>query len=143
MGLVRIATEKQGRLLSYRAMRRFVWLLIPVGLFAAVLVYDVVCASQVTLPPDVTTLDTYLAWQPGDHTGVIRHRGDAEYLVVFGPLVGFVSSGPAAYVFDKSGRLVDWTVDSGDSFSFQQKWNPPGVRVEVDSNYAGQWVEEQ
>jgi len=32
-------------------------------------------------------------------------------------------SGPPAYIFDSQGRLIDWTSDSGDDPSFQDRWS--------------------
>lgn len=39
-----------------------------------------------------------------------------------------LSSGPSAYVFDETGRLVDWTSDMGDDPVFANPWFSPGTR---------------
>jgi hypothetical protein len=50
-----------------------------------------------------------------------------EYLALFGPaqaFPGFPSGGPV-YIFDRAGRLVDWTPDEGDDEAFRLRW--PGI----------------
>lgn len=60
--------------------------------------------------------------QPGRVVEVTRDG--VRYLVAFGPMDPWlaVPSGPAAYVFDPDGKLVDWTGDSGDDPAFQVLW---------------------
>ena len=41
---------------------------------------------------------------------------------VKGRLVPAVPSGPSAYIFDRSGRLVEWCWDIGDNSAFDDKW---------------------
>ncbi len=54
------------------------------------------------------------------------------YFIAFGPMDTWlaVPSGPAAYVFDESGDMVDWSSDIGDDASFQSQW-PSGPTTEV------------
>lgn len=46
------------------------------------------------------------------------------YWVAYTPIESgwSVPSGPAAYVFDQSGTLIDWTGDSGDDDTFAARW---------------------
>jgi len=50
--------------------------------------------------------------QPG-HYGVLAHDTYSRW---------YFSSGPPAYLFDRSGNLVDYTLDSGDSQKFQDDY---------------------
>jgi hypothetical protein len=53
------------------------------------------------------------------------NRSGEDYLVVLGnvPNEGLsLPSGPPAYIFNKSGNLVDWTGDLGEASDFLRKW---------------------
>ena len=76
------------------------------------------------VPPVDLTLDTFFDWQPATKWAVIKTAGDEEYLILIGPLRGILPSGPSAYVFDKTGELVDWETDVGDSVRFERRWLP-------------------
>jgi len=60
------------------------------------------------MPSRVTTLTT------NGSTFVIAY-GRGDYWLA-------VPSGPAAYVFDQSGRMVTWSFDTGDDDRFQRDW---------------------
>jgi hypothetical protein len=51
-------------------------------------------------------------------------KGGSNYFIAFSPTDSRLAlpSGPAAYVFDSSGRLVSWSRDSGDDGEFQRDW---------------------
>lgn len=59
---------------------------------------------------------------PSRVTKVVVDEG--EFFIAYSPLDFRMAlpSGPAAYVFDRSGRMVEWTPDTGDDGSFQQDW---------------------
>lgn len=125
---------------------RYDWLAAPAVLlllFGTILAYDIVSLRQARPPEHVRTLKSFLEWRPGPHPALVRHIAGDKHLVVFAALHGFLASGPAAYVFDASGRLVDWAGDSGDDNTFQQKWSPAGRRIEIDTEFVRDWVEEQ
>jgi hypothetical protein len=87
-----------------RAERRWADVNNPAGKFTAVVEY----LATGRLPSRVTTLSVkgenyWIAYGPMDH-------GEA------------IPSGPAAYVFDATGRLIAWSHDTGDDRSFQQAW---------------------
>ena len=73
-------------------------------------------------PASVRTLDDYLAWRPKTTPMFRLTVGDEEFIKIYGPTTGFLNSGPPGYVLDQSGKLVDWTSDSGDDDEFNQKW---------------------
>jgi hypothetical protein len=47
-----------------------------------------------------------------------------NYFIAYSPMDYRLAfpSGPAAYVFDGSGRMVSWSRDSGDDVTFQRDW---------------------
>lgn len=121
-------------------MRWFVPPLFMIAAFAAVVAYEVREMRRSTPPSDMKTLDAFFDWQPGPHSGIMRTKDGAEHLVIFGPLAGFAPSGPPAYAFDRTGQLVDWTPDCGDSPRFEDRWHVAGARVEIDREFAREWT---
>ena len=81
-------------------------------------------ASQQRLVPAkrASTLSEFLDWQPACDTFAKINVGSKRHIIAYGPLCGWLPSGPSAYVFDDTGRLVDWSSDIGDSPSFDKKW---------------------
>lgn len=71
-----------------------------------------------------STLNEYLAWrQSAGQFAAVDVRG-RQHLIAYGPAGGgLLPSGPAAYVFDGAGRLVDWSADIGDDSRFDRRWN--------------------
>jgi hypothetical protein len=112
-------------------------LLLP---FAAIVAYDLWAMRRSVPPGSVTTIEAFFDWQPGTHRAVQRYVDGKEHLVIFGPLAGLLPSGPPAYVFDESGRLIDWVQDSGDNSEFQNRWGPAGPRINVDRPFAESWT---
>ena len=60
--------------------------------------------------------------QPSRVTKV--QKQDKTFFIAFGPLDIWLAlpSGPAAYVFDESGRMIQWSEDPGDDSEFQKLW---------------------
>lgn len=76
-----------------------------------------------TVPPaSVTGVDSFLNWQPHTTRFAILSQSGGEYLMGTGPGGGLLPSGSSAYVFDRSGRLVDWSPDIGDDTDFDERW---------------------
>ena len=67
----------------------------------------------------------------------VRVSNPANHIVVFGdPTAALwtLPSGPPAYLFDETGQLIDFTIDAGDSATFQEVYNiESGVEVRVQS----------
>ena len=87
-------------------------------LFAFVIVavlYVEIPLSGARPPKDLKTIAQFLAWKSGAITGRGTFKnGSAAYTVFMGPAGRYLSSGPAAYLFDNHGQFVDWTADMGD-----------------------------
>ena len=48
-----------------------------------------------------------------------------DYILATAPMVEWaLQSGPPMYVFDSQGRLLDYTLDSGDDPAFMNRWYP-------------------
>ncbi|MBI5684283.1 MAG: hypothetical protein HZC54_04325 [Verrucomicrobia bacterium] len=72
----------------------------------------------------VQTIQDFLQQMPPP-TRVRRFsHSNATYYDVWGQLGGMLRfpSGPPSYIFDLTGRLVDWTYDRGEARDYEQKW---------------------
>jgi hypothetical protein len=89
------------------------------------------------------TYKEYLSVMPASPLITIVRSGDHEYLRVAGPVRAWacLPSGSAAYVFDKKGKLVDWTRDDGDDNRFTKKWGW-GARNSITQREALQWIDD-
>ena len=56
---------------------------------------------------------------------VKAHRNGKTYFVAYGPLDTWLAipSGPAVYVFDEKGQMVEWSRDIGNDAKFQSEWS--------------------
>jgi len=85
------------------------------------------------------TASEYLAAGRAPSRVVRVQKDNAAFLVAYGPKDTWLAipSGPAAYVFDRNGKLIDWTWDSGDDPGFQSRWTQRGSEsttvVELES----------
>lgn len=72
------------------------------------------------------SFDAVLAHIPTPQRFGTLERDGTTYVVVIGRLTRiYLASGPPVYVFDRSGRLVDWTYDIGDDPRFSEQWGNP------------------
>jgi hypothetical protein len=90
------------------------------------------------IPPVDLTLHTFFDWHPATKWTAMKSAADEEYLILIGPLRGILPSGPSAYVFDKTGELVDWETDVGDSVRFERCWLPWSW-IPIDREAAAEW----
>jgi hypothetical protein len=90
-------------------------ILLPAGLFAGFILLDSIPLSDARPPENLQTLEEFRAWKAGRILGRGTYTtAGATYTVMLGPPGRYLASGPAAYLFDNSGRFVDWTSDKGD-----------------------------
>ena len=109
--------------------------------FAAYVAVEVICQCRAKPPATVQNLEQFLEWQTRLRRAELQDVGGRTFVVMHGPLAGLVPSGPPVYVFDSTGRLVDWTTDSGDDPRFQDQWFGPNRNArEVSAADARQQV---
>jgi len=74
-------------------------------------------------PEHVRDATSYLDWRPDTQVFAILDGPGGEHLMAIGPGGGVLPSGPSAYIFDRTGRLVDYSLDIGDDPDFDERWN--------------------
>jgi hypothetical protein len=93
--------------------------MLPVAYVVAAAAYQ----SGLAPAPDVKTY-AQLKAQGVPLTRAVRVTNPPKHFIVFGnAALWTLPSGPPAYLFDESGRLVDFTCDVGDSATFQNEYN--------------------
>jgi hypothetical protein len=103
-------------------------------------------AEAVRPPAGLTSLPAFLNARP--QTDKIRrfvHDGKVYLEVIGEPYKGPLSlaSGPPVYVFDETGKLVDWSRDIGDAPSFLDKWGNFSNGTFISAEEARQLVKAQ
>jgi hypothetical protein len=96
-----------------------------------------------TVPPaSVATFPAFVEWRRSPRDIEVIRQGGGEYLLATARGGGLLPSGPAGYVFDRSGRLVDWSSDIGDDPRFRDKWVPSSQRTgpHLDVTGARKWL---
>lgn len=116
-----------------------------VGLLAACLLLFLLVGTrntrllnEATPPPGMEGFEQYVAWHPHTTRFAVRVANGGEYVEAQGPLVG--GSGPSCYVFDRSGRFVDWTFDSGDDPAYREKWQGAQPNQFLDREGVRKWM---
>lgn len=65
----------------------------------------------------------YRAKLPEPRSARMLKKGESDYVAYYGPVTTLAMvSGPPVYVFDLSGKLVDWSRDMGDDPRFAEEW---------------------
>ena len=68
-------------------------------------------------------------------TRVTKVRKDgATYFIAYSPMDTWLAlpSGPAAYVFDETGKMINWSCDAGDDPNFEKNWPLPQERSSIE-----------
>jgi hypothetical protein len=117
-------------------------LFIPLLWFLGNLIYwEHEAHRQLEPPPNVTSLREFVAWKgPAATYWIIHDRGLVIARVQFHES-DRLASGPAAYVFDSTGKLVDWTEDDGEGF--YQHWPFPTAQDAAPAADAVEFVAER
>ena len=98
------------------------------GLLALVVVAWLACEryhTHISNPTGrATTYAEYRARLPTPRSVEIVRSGGVQYYAAVGPIKPPLvrASGPPMYVFDDSGRMIDWTIDRNDDPRFQKRW---------------------
>ncbi|MEM0982548.1 MAG: hypothetical protein AAGI17_01215 [Planctomycetota bacterium] len=96
--------------------------------------------DRFTPPPGVHDLQTFLSWRP-QPPGVYGVVANGEKFLLVESIIPDTmhASGPAAYVFDTNGSLVDWEIKTGEGLPFDTNWYTlPQVPVPLES--ASEWL---
>jgi hypothetical protein len=103
-------------------MKRFRWTIIAFVVIAMMFATDRLLYWRCVPPAGVTDVVSFLNWQPATERFAMLAGGDGQHLMATGRRGGLLPSGPSGYVFDRSGRLVDWSRDIGDDSRFDDHW---------------------
>ena len=116
-------------------------ILFVLALLLAVFVLDRLTLRGAAPPPGVADLKAFLEWNANaSRFHVVRKDGREHLAVMAGPR-GLLSHGPSAYVFEKSGRLLEWTADTRSDHAFRQRWPIEAGGTELNERTAPGWVE--
>jgi hypothetical protein len=98
---------------------------VVIALFAVYAAYNARVGMRLEPPATVTDMRSFLKVMPEPGRVYVHSIEDVECMIFEGPIPSsflYTPSGPPAYVFDSSGKLVDWTTDRGDDPRFQATW---------------------
>jgi hypothetical protein len=125
-------------------MTTFRWIILIACLVVIYVAAEVLLHRRVVPPPTVDSFATMVEWRMPRSIEVIE-EGDSEYLLATGWGSGVLPSGPSAYVFDRSGKLVDWSGDMGDDPQFYGKWIRTSKREtrQLDLVAAFEWIDSE
>ena len=96
----------------------------PVTFVVRLVIWESRAQSQLPPPAAVKTIQDFDVWRGDEARYFLRHDQSGPGVVA---RVNFhtgerLASGPASYIFDSTGKLVDWTIDEGDDTRFQKRW---------------------
>ncbi|HVS70373.1 MAG TPA: hypothetical protein VHQ47_03875 [Phycisphaerae bacterium] len=104
-------------------MRTRWWVVLGIGVVVGFLGEEVAGGWRLQPRGRAETLREFLAWRPGEQRFAEVEVGGKAGVLAVGPMGGLLSSGPSVYVYDGSGKLVDWTADEGDDSAFDGRWD--------------------
>lgn len=109
------------------------WIVVTITVLSGVVFFWrlEIALGRMRPPEDVVDLDTFLEEMPAPSRGFVMRIAGEEYVELEGPMMShhLMPSGPPAYVFDSSLRLVDWSSDIGDDPKFVSEWRNGYRRV--------------
>lgn len=123
-------------------MKRFRVIITVIVLIAVWITTERLMYRRTVPPASVTDFSAFNQWQQSPRDIEVIRQGGTDYLLAMGAGGGLLPSGPSGYVFDRSGRLVDWSSNIGDDPRFRDKWIPASKRSgpHVDVDGAMRWV---
>jgi hypothetical protein len=102
---------------------------------------EVLLIRRAKPPEGVQDFRAFMRWRPETNRFFLHAVDGQEFLEAVGPSAGVVPSGPSGYVFDRSGRLIDRTMDSGDDSRFQRHYRSSAPRRILDLPAAEEWLQ--
>jgi hypothetical protein len=111
-------------------MKRFRWLMLFGVLIGGCFTAEYASYRRADPTGCVFTLSEFLAWRQWAEQFALVDVGGQQHVIAYGPAgrTFLMASGPAAYVFDARGKLVDWSPDIGDDSVFDNKWGAQRAR---------------
>ncbi len=103
-------------------MKPYGWTILFVVLIGGYVAAEVVAHRRAEPGDRADKLGEFLTWQSTTDDFARLHANGKQHIIAFGPAGRMFPSGPAAYVFDETGSLVDWSNDIGDDSRFDDKW---------------------
>ena len=110
-------------------MKRFRGATIVLAVIGALVLTEYISHKRVNPTGKFTNLREYLAYRPSSDWFETLDGDGKHYVIAYGPMASWLmlSSGSSAYVFDNTGRLVDWSSDVGDDGNFHARWDSKGL----------------
>lgn len=103
------------------------WLILAAVLIGGCVATEVACYRRNVPDSRAATLAEYLAWRPSAAEFAVVESGGRRHVIAYGPKSWpMLASGPSAYIFDDTGRMVDWSPDIGDDPAFDERWTAQG-----------------
>ena len=129
-------------MVRYPAVKRYRTIIFIVLLIVASLATEAWLDRRAAPPAAVTDFASFSRWREPRSLEVIQ-QGGSEYLFATASGGRMLKSGPSGYVFDRSGKLVDYSTDVGDDPRFRDKWIPRwyGKGQQLDADGARRWIE--
>jgi len=127
----------------HRTFRIQIILLLTAGAFFFLWIgYTFTAAQRAVPPPDVRRWEDYLAEMPQPRSFMlIQMFTGEEFLLAVGPKPKTpFAKGPPMYVFDREGRMIDWTADSGEDADFTKQWIDLTMQEEIEQATARGWL---
>ena len=94
-----------------------------------------------SVAPGGETLAACLVKMPAPLRAEVFAQDGQEYLLLRGRTRSFprFPSGPPMYLFDRTGKLVDWVGDSGDAPAWWNRWPGAANGREIDRDELMRW----
>lgn len=94
-------------------------------LVLAIGIFPMLYHSEISSAIGLANYSEYRRNLPEPRTVRIMRKDEVEFVACYGPITTLaLVSGPPLYVFDRSGKLVDWSRDIGDDGVYDEKWRP-------------------
>ena len=96
----------------------------PVLLLGGCLLMDQISMASARPPKTIKTIEDFRTWKGGSNIreGTFENSG-VKYTVMLAPAGRYLASGPSAYMFNEQGQFVDWTPDTGDSYTVKNRFD--------------------
>lgn len=113
-----------------RLIRKVIWTAVFIIVFLAMIILPEIAYIQIVEPKSDERIITNFLERRGKFASIKKfYSNNEEYYYVKttneAPGLLFwlvIPSGPPGFVFDSSGKLVDWAKDTGENRAFHERW---------------------